>query len=420
MKEINPNYNSAYYNFKLLDELDHVIGGYGKASQEFIFNLNSFVESYILNENFFISDQEFQHYFFVSKTLFPNGRPITELLFVKDKKFNILGFPYYINGKIVYVEGVKEKPNQKEESDIIQNFQDKQSDYIINKYSKPSFYEGFNPQYSFLVSQTVENKNRSNSYIIIETTTNPKDLLQSIYKTMPNSNFQTTLPLNALKQEIISNKSQSISSKSIKILSDLHNTKIEELVKYTGYNHIKLPPLVPILLSQCNTISDIPTKLKQLREDFTELRNSFIKFEKALDDADTIKKQIEIIDYYKLFWESFHKKYKMKTNRLLYHFWDIESKSGLSDSTENVLDSNTTEDLLKDLNITKIAGSITSKLYSWHKERKAMNRFKGMTNIWDLFQNSPTLENQVRDIERLFNLKINPEELSKIANQLIK
>ena len=125
MKEIKLNYNSAYYNFKLLDELDYVIGSYGKASQEFIFSLNSFVESYILNENFFISNQEFQHYFFVSKTLFPNGRPITELLFVKDKKFSILGFPFYINGKIIYVEGVKEKPNRKEESDIMINFQNK-------------------------------------------------------------------------------------------------------------------------------------------------------------------------------------------------------------------------------------------------------------------------------------------------------
>ena len=414
--------NTAYYNLSLLDELDYVIGGYGKASVEFIFALNSFIESYVLNDNFLISNQEWKHYFLVSKEIFPNGRPITELVLTHKNGIQIAGFPFYINfGEIKYVEPVNELFDLKEESKHFKNFQEKNSDYLQENFLKLPFFNGFDVDSPLLLPQVIDNPTpEKKSYVIIETKINPKVILEGIYGSYPNSNFQVTLPLNALKEQLVCNKKLNISSESISILSELHTLKIEEIKKYTGYNNILIPPLVPILLSQCKSMSDIPSKLKQLRDDFTDLRNSFISFEKDLEEADSLKKQMKIIEEYKTFWETFHKKSKLKSNRLMYHFWDIQEKGDVSSSIEKLVDSKGETDFLKDINASKVAGTIVSKLYDLHKDKKILNRFKGMTNLWDLFDNSPTLINQVKDIERIFNIKVDHNRLSEIAKQLHK
>lgn len=37
-----------------------------------------------------------------------------------------------------------------------------------------------------------------------------------------------------------------------------------------------------------------------------------------------------------------------------------------------------------------------------------------MTNLWDLLQKSPTLEQQDKDYERIFKVKIDLKELSRL------
>ena len=98
--EIKLPYNSAYLNLNLLDELDYVIGGYGKANQEFIFSLNNFIETFVLNEHFMFSEREWNHKILTSNAIFPNGRPISNILFKKGDRFSIVGFPQQINSKI--------------------------------------------------------------------------------------------------------------------------------------------------------------------------------------------------------------------------------------------------------------------------------------------------------------------------------
>lgn len=421
-KERKVKNNTAYYNLNLLDELDYVIGGYGQASVEFIFTLNNFIESYVLNDNFLISSQEWKHYFLVSNEIFPNGRPITDLVITHKNGIQIAGFPFYMKlGQVKYVEPVNKLLNSKEESEFIKNFQEKNSDYIKENFSKSTFFTGFDTESRFLLSQVIDNPTPDKkSYVVLETKINPKVILERIYENCPNSNFQVTLPLTALKEQLLSNQRMNISRESVTILSELHTLKIEEIKKYTGYNNIVIPPLVPILLSQCNDISDIPSKLLQLRYDFTDLRNSFISFEKDLEQADSLKKQMKIIEEYKAFWETFHKKHKLKSNRLMYHFWDVQEKGDASNSIEKLIDSKGENDFLKDINASKITGTIISKLYDSYKDKKILNRFKGMTNLWDLFDNSPTLNNQVKDIERIFNIKVDLNRLSEISKQLQK
>src|ERR1035437_2753608 len=74
------NYNSAYISLNLLDELDYCLGGYGKPTAEFIFSLNTFVESFIACSEFYTSLDELNHLNLTAPAIFPNGRPILNMV----------------------------------------------------------------------------------------------------------------------------------------------------------------------------------------------------------------------------------------------------------------------------------------------------------------------------------------------------
>lgn len=68
----------------------------------------------------------------------------------------------------------------------------------------------------------------------------------------------------------------------------------------------------------------------------------------------------------------------------------------------------------------KLGAKGIGKIMEYFKDRKALNRYKGITNLWDLFQKSPTLENQVKDLERFFGIKVDINALSSIAQTVNK
>ena len=149
-KEIKIRPNTAYYNFDLMQELDYVIGGYGPATQEFIFNFNNFVESFVLNENFLFSNQEWKHHFLTAKATFENGRPITELVLTHPNGFEIIGFPFFVEmGKVLYAEDVPKNIDRKGQSEMYFDFQAKNKDYLNQKYFKPKKFEGFDSNILF-------------------------------------------------------------------------------------------------------------------------------------------------------------------------------------------------------------------------------------------------------------------------------
>lgn len=414
--------NSAYYNFELLQELDYVIGGYGKASQEFIFNFNNFVESFILNEHFLLSNQEWNHHFLTSKATFPNGRPITELVITHKNGMQIMGFPFFVNmGKVLYAEDVPITIDRKGESELYVDFQDKNKKYLIEKYFQPKKFENFEVKYPVLITHySKSQKIDSKRFVVIESSTTPTELLSGLYKALPDNNFQTTIPLTGFKAQLEINKGLGISKSTIEILKKLHDINIEELVKFSGYRKIPIPPLVPILLSQCKTIDDIPDKLLQLRIDYQELRYSFLNYEQKISESKNLKEQFAINKEYSSFWEAFSRKNKINTNRLMFHFWDLGKESNIIDSIENVVDSGSFDDFVGDLNFTKLGTKGIGKLMEYFKDRKTLNRFKGITNLWDLFQKSPTLENQVKDFERIFGITVDINALNRIAQTLNK
>lgn len=407
-------YNTAYLNLNLLDELDYVIGGYGKPNLSFIYTLNNFVETYVLNEKFLFSTYEWDHFTIGSKVIFENGRPIWDILFEKGDQIIFIGWPIYLKGsKVLYVKPVIE--GKDEGQDCINEFQEIASEEIKEKYFKPAAFIEFDQNYTYLSKNFGLGKKAEKQYLILEITEKPTEILTGLYNQLSSYNYHSVLPFNGLKAELNFNSSLLPSNQSYKILSELHNQKIEKLTTYAGYKKIPIPPLVSILLSQCKNLQDIPIKLKQLRHDFTELRSSFTELEKKIDSSENIKEQMDALDGLQDFWKAFSKKYDSGNNRLFHHFWDLKKASGLNKATEKVVDSESVEGFLSNLNTVALAGKVVGKSYSFFKDKKSINRFKGMTNLWELFQKSPTLENQAKDYERIFKVKIDLKELNKLS-----
>ncbi|MGB2174630.1 MAG: hypothetical protein ACPH06_06915 [Flavobacteriaceae bacterium] len=414
-------HSTAYYNFDLLQRLDYVIGGYGKASQEFIFDFNNFVESFVLNENFLLSKQEWDNHFLIAKATFSKGRPITNLVLTHKNGMQIMSFPFYVEmGKILFVKDVAPSIDRKQKSTLYIDFQVNNKEYLNEKYFKPKKTEKFDTKYPVLMPTFSPDEKNPKKFLVIETTTKPTVLLSGLYKALPKTNFQTTIPLNGFKAQLDVNKGLGISKSTIETLKKLHDIKIEELVNFSGYRKIPIPPLVPILLSQCNTIDDIPDKLLQLRNDYQELRHSFLNYEKNISKAKNLKEQFKINKEYTEFWEAFSRTNKINTNRLMFHFWDLGKESKIIDSIENVVDSGSFDDFIGDLSFTKLGAKGIGKIMEYFKDKKALNRYKGITNLWDLFQKSPTLENQVKDLERIFGIKVDMNALNRIAQTVSK
>ncbi|MDN3594338.1 hypothetical protein [Zunongwangia endophytica] len=193
-------------------------------------------------------------------------------------------------------------------------------------------------------------------------------------------------------------------------MTDSFQEKQNEINQYFGYSNQTIPPLVNILLSQCQNISDIPDKMLQLREDFTQLRESIVKYECKINEAGNIKEQLDAIDELNEFWTTFNKKYN-KDSRLIYQFWEVAKESNFEESLDNAIDSNSATNIIEDLNVGKVAGKSAIKLFDWYKERKIINRFKGATDIWKLFQNSPNVKKHISEFERVFDTKLNRDDL---------
>lgn len=130
-------HNSCIISSNLLDELDYFIGGYGKPTVEFIFNFNAFVESYLLSSHFILTQRELEHINITKEVLFPNGRPILEMLYKTKNISAIGGFGNNIT-QCVYVDKV-EKNDAETAQKAIDTFRQRDSDRIKNNFILSDF-----------------------------------------------------------------------------------------------------------------------------------------------------------------------------------------------------------------------------------------------------------------------------------------
>jgi hypothetical protein len=364
MEKLSLGYNSTYISSNLIDELDYVIGGYGRPNTTFIYSLNSFLEAFILNSKFFLSEQEIKHIQILSKSLFPHGRPVLEIL-SKTKSLNVIGGIGNNIGRVVSII--------KFDSSNPTTYQERVQQFINNGIEMSHARE------EYLVIPNINTEVKKLLYLSVGKVeggfiatvheNSPQDFYKQLCNITCETNIQATLPLYSYQYQISEIQQRGIAKDVIVNLSKAFEEKRKPLEQYFGSTHQSLPPLVTILLTQCRDISEIPNKMLRLRDDFTNLRECISTYEKRLYEANTLKDQIDAIDELNEFWTTFHKKYS-ENKRLVYRFWEIVNESDYEKSLDNSIDSSDTSKMLEDLNAGKVIGKGASKLFSWYKDKK--------------------------------------------------
>lgn len=398
--------NSCIISSNLIDEIDYVIGGYGQPTVEFIFNFNAFVEAYILSSNFILTQREIEHINITQKVLFPNGRPVFELL-VQSKQVSIYsGFGDNIM-QCVYVDKVKNSDNETAKK-AVEAFCNRDADRIKQNFILSDFTKPIDKVKTYSVGFSGKNEafGGVNQVLIGETTNRPYEIVKTFFNTITNYNVQAALPVFTYKQQFQELGKKAISKEIYKTICDIQGQNIEDAEKYLGGEIQTIPPLVSIVLSKAKNREDIPQVLLNIRDDFTEFRICCEKFEKTLNEAKTIKEQIEAIKEYKVFWATLVKKYSDKSSRIMFRFIDIAKESDYENALDNLIDNQTADELFKDLNMGKVAGKIGIFAFEKYKEKRILNKFKGVVDIWSLLEESPTIDKQIKDFERVFKTEI--------------
>ena len=412
MIDVNIEFNSTYISSNLIDELDYIIGEYDKPNVTFIYSLNAFIEAFVLNSNFYLTDKEIKHINLLSKSIFPNGRPILDLL-IKHKKVSIISG---IGNNIGQVTGIikTDFSNPISYQEKINRFINEGLDTEVarEKYLKISSLNIDNVKLKYLSIGKVED-----GLIALESSDTPEQFYRSFLDATSNSNLQAALPFYSYDFQITNSKNKGVSKEIIGRISNAFYNKQEELYNYFGLSNQKIPPLVNILLSQCKSISDIPSKLLQLDKDFTELRSSTINYETRLYQSKTIKEQLEAIDDYNKFWDLFNKKHN-SSSRLLFNFWEVSENMEMEKAVDKAIDNNDITNIVEDLNLGKLIGKSSKKIIDYYKEKKILKRFRGVTDIWNLYNSSPNIKDNIKNFEKVFDVKLDTNDLKTIQQKL--
>jgi hypothetical protein len=390
--------NTCIVSSYLIDELDYVVGGYGQPSIESLFNLNAFIEAYVLSSNFIFSTHELDHIKITSKVLFPNGRPIFELISDSKNMYVVGGIGNPIM-QCVYVDKVEEKNNLTIQK-AIETFQERDFERI----RKTMVLSDLGTPIESVKTLTIGFG--ETQLIIGETTNKPFEMVKQFYDSITNYNVQNALPIFTYKQQFNELRKKAISKEIFKTICDIKGQEIKDAEAFIGGEIQALPPLVNIVLSKAKNREDIPRVMKEIRVDFTDFRICCEKFETRLNNATTIKEQIDAIKDYKVFWGTLVKKYTDKTSRIVFRFLDMAKESSYDKSLDNYMDTQNASEIIKDLNLGKVAGKAGILAWDKIKEKRILNRFKGVTDLWGLIDDTPAFDLQISNAERVFNTKI--------------
>lgn len=391
-EDSNEVFNCSLTLVNLLDEIDWVVGGYGKPTPQFLYSLNAFIESFILNDEIFVSFGDAMHINLASP-LFENGRPILNML-VKNGLLRVIveGNEHLIDavGTVIYTFQTDNDKTLDKNDEWIQQYKKNVNKELLSKILV-SYTPGTIPTSTPLLMLGGSSKSSNKAIAIFEREVNK--CLSSVLSLSLGSRLHPVLPLYAVTSQIDFFKSIPISLDLYRKMADVYNVNTEEILKHCGYSRLPLPPLTTILLSRCRSKEEIPFRLKELRDEFSSLREVCRLHEIRLNNTLTLREQFEVIKEYEEFWESFSKRYKNRSTRLIFRIWDI----------------------VKEANPLKYFTKSVDNLIEWDQERVILNRFKGLLDMWNLTLQAPSIQNQLSDVERLFGSAVNTNDWNSYA-----
>jgi hypothetical protein len=380
-------FNSSLTVVNLLDELDAVIGGYRKPTPQFLNSLNTFVEAYVLTDSIYISSRDAMH-LNLAIPAFPDGRPILKMLTQDGILRFIVEGPDHLRddtGTVIYAFEIPEGRTVQNDDEWFKKYcSDVERKYLSGLI--PSYDIGTVPDRTPLL--ILGRAKGTQHYAVTMVDRNVSKCIQSVLSLSAGSRLHPALPLYAVKAQASFFAATTPSRSLYEKLAEIHNVKVEALLKYRGYRQIPIPPLASILLSRCKARTDIPTQMKQIRSEFQDLRDAGRAHERRLESASSLGEQLDAMAEFDEFWDVFSKKTKHQTTRLIYRMWDI----------------------VKEANPLKWFTKTVDLMVAWDQDQFILNRYKGLMDVWRLTRNIPSVQSQLRDVERVFGTTIAANE----------
>ena len=112
------------------------------------------------------------------------------------------------------------------------------------------------------------------------------------------------------------------------------------------------------------------------------------------------------------------KKYADKSSRLTFQCLEAAKEAQYEKGMDDLIDGKSITEILKDLHPGKVAGKLGGLFIEKIRERKLLSRFKGVVNLWSLLENSPSIDQQIRDVERLFRVQLDRQQIQRIKARL--
>lgn len=388
--EKDTRFNCALTITNLFDELDWVIGGYGKPTAQFLYSLNTFVETYVLVDHIFISFRDTLHLNLISP-FFRNKRPLLDTI-IENNDLNCIVESYeHLKGDkgiVIYTFELEKGKTLETDHSWFAQYSDEITKNDIAKVL-PMYEVGKIPDSTPLLILGGSPGSKNNAICIFSR--NVQNFLNSVLNLASGSKFHLALPLYAARAQAEFFSTKSASLELYRRLADLYKVKVDDLLLHKGYSELPIPPLTSILLSRCRSRDEIPEQLMKLRLEFTPLREAARKHEEQLEKANNIGEHFDAISEFEQFWETFSKKLSSRSIRIIYRFWDI----------------------VKEANPVSWITKSVDKAVEWDQEHFILNRYKGLLDIWNLTRNTEPIQDQLKNVERIFGSPLNSNEWRK-------
>jgi hypothetical protein len=145
---------------------------------------------------------------------------------------------------------------------------------------------------------------------------------------------------------------------------------------HEGMRNIVIPPILSILLDICRTREEIPERLIQLRDDFTETRNTLTMLETDFSRAGTLGEQLEALDKFDSTWITLASKLKVTDRKTLYKIWTV----------------------IQEGSPVKMLASSADKVILNVEERKVLAKVKGFVDMWHKCMNIRTYDKLIQKV----------------------
>lgn len=373
----------------VLDELDLALIGKLPLNPQLLYTLNTFVEAYVLTDEIFISFNDAMH-LNLAAPAFDGERPLVRMLTKDGLLRTIVEGKQHLEqdiGTVIYVDP---------EADF-ENDQDSFLRYSKSMASELTQHLTIHANVSD-ISSTTPLLVLGTKGVVAVFERSIDGLANSILTLSSGGQFHPALPpyTAGVQSSFFSYTPPAVNL--YKKLADVHNVKINDLLRHRGVKEVVLPPLTAILLSRCRTRDDVPEALIQLRAEFEPLRTAGRQHELRLTTAQTLGEQIQAIDEFNEFWDIFSRKLNRRSTRLVYRVWSV----------------------VKSANPVKWFTDTLDQLSAFDQERFILNRYASLTNLWQLSCNSPAVQEQVKAAERVFGGEITQEAWSIYAQRIGK